>query len=156
MEGSNQKLNECDIEIQKCEMEIRSLEQQLVSLQKQEKDLKLTSFRFYEEVLVFWTTNISIRAKGETVSEAEVKRIKDLEADISTKEKELEKLSASSKGLEASIKALQDKIMEVGGAKMKAQKAKVDKIQEAIESNTDSITKFQVLSRFHLLVISAG
>ena len=44
----------------------------------------------------------------------------------------MDKLHAETAGIENEIKALQEKIMEVGGVKLRSQKAKVDDLREEI------------------------
>lgn len=70
--------------------------------------------------------------------------MKELEKTIKKNNQELEKLNESTKVFEESIKSLQAKIMEIGGMKLKAQKAKVDGISEAIDLANEKITRWQV------------
>lgn len=57
---------------------------------------------------------------------------------------DVSKLRAETSGIESEIKALQEKIMEVGGVKMRSQKAKVDDLREQIMALNDRITTCDV------------
>ena len=56
----------------------------------------------------------------------------------------MDKLHAETAGIDNEIKALQEKIMEVGGVKLRSQKAKVDDFREQITALTDRITTCDV------------
>ncbi|KAL9104346.1 MAG: hypothetical protein Q9163_000692 [Psora crenata] len=71
-------------------------------------------------------------------------RIGALEKQILKQEKEAEKLRAETAGLEHDIQALQDKIMEVGGVKLRAQKAKVDGLKEQIAILTEEVSNAEI------------
>jgi len=68
------------------------------------------------------------------VSAADKNRVITLEKQINTLNTELAKLRSETSGTEEEIKALQDKIMEVGGVRLRSQKAKVDGLREQIET----------------------
>jgi structural maintenance of chromosome 4 len=57
-----------------------------------------------------------------------------LEKTIVALEKDVSKLRSETEGIEAAIRELQDKIMEIGGVRLRGQKAKVDGIKEQIKS----------------------
>ena len=56
----------------------------------------------------------------------------------------MDKLHAETSGIESEIKALQEKIMEVGGVKLRSQKAKVDDLKDQITALNDRITTCDV------------
>jgi structural maintenance of chromosome 4 len=56
----------------------------------------------------------------------------------------VDKLHAETSGIEDEIKALQEKIMEIGGVKLRSQKAKVDDFREQITALNDRITTCDV------------
>jgi len=64
-------------------------------------------------------------------------KITKLKADIDTLHKE-------TSGIEDEIKALQEKIMEVGGVKLRSQKAKVDDLRDQITALNDRVTTCDV------------
>lgn len=70
--------------------------------------------------------------------------MKQLEGEVSEKNKEMEKLNKSTQTIEDAIKVLQNKIMEVGGIRLKSQKSKLDGIKESIENGNDKTTRLQV------------
>jgi structural maintenance of chromosome 4 len=57
---------------------------------------------------------------------------------------DVDKLHAETSGIENEIKALQEKIMEVGGVKLRSQKAKVDDLRDQIAALNDRITTCDV------------
>jgi structural maintenance of chromosome 4 len=57
---------------------------------------------------------------------------------------DVNKLRNETAGIEDEIKALQEKIMEVGGVKLRSQKAKVDDLRDQITSLNDRITTCDV------------
>ena len=68
-------------------------------------------------------------------------RIKQLDKTIRQCENELDKLRKSSSIIESDIKRLQDKILEVGGVRLRSQNAKVDSVQTQIDMVSDRLTK---------------
>lgn len=77
-------------------------------------------------------------------SKSDDSRIAALEKQISQHEKALEKLRRETAGAEAEINELQDKIMEVGGVRLRAQKAKVDGLKEQIGTLAEEISNAEV------------
>ncbi|KDN53312.1 RecF/RecN/SMC protein [Tilletiaria anomala UBC 951] len=75
---------------------------------------------------------------------AEAARIAALDQVIAKADSEIEKLSGKTASIESAIEALQEKILEVGGIELRAQKSKVDGIVQMIELNTERITKAEV------------
>jgi structural maintenance of chromosome 4 len=71
-------------------------------------------------------------------------RIKELDQLIASNRKTLESLQASSKTIEAEIQQLEQKILDIGGSKMLAQKSKVDGILLRINLANDEITRAEV------------
>ena len=67
-----------------------------------------------------------------------------LESKISKLEAEIATLHAETAGIEAEIRTLQEKIMEVGGVRLRSQKAKVDGLREQIVALNDRITTCDV------------
>ncbi len=72
------------------------------------------------------------------------KRIKQLEGEIATQAKELEKLHGKASAIETQIKELQDKILEVGGVKLLAMQSKVTNTKSLINIAGEKITKAEV------------
>ena len=67
-----------------------------------------------------------------------------LEKQIAQYEKAVNKFRTETAGVEAEIKELQEKIMEVGGVKLRGQKAKVDGLKEQIETLTEEMSNAEV------------
>jgi len=81
---------------------------------------------------------------SEQPSKSDDARIGTLEKQIAQFEKAVDELRAETAGIEAEIKDLQDKIMEVGGVRLRGQKAKVDGLKEQIETLTEEISNAEV------------
>ncbi|CAG8592645.1 10545_t:CDS:10, partial [Ambispora leptoticha] len=72
------------------------------------------------------------------------RKMQQLQSAISKLTQELENLKTHPALIEQEIKDLQQKILDVGGGKLRSQKAKVDEIKEQIDSHNDRITTLQV------------
>jgi structural maintenance of chromosome 4 len=70
--------------------------------------------------------------------------MKELEKVKSKHASTLEELNGSIAKLDSQIKGLQAKILQVGGVALRAQKSKVDTLQEQIETTQERITKLKV------------
>jgi structural maintenance of chromosome 4 len=75
---------------------------------------------------------------------SDTKRIAELDKSISKLSKEHSSLDQKAKEIRSSIGALQEKILEVGGVKLRAQQSKVDDIKAMIDHTTDRLTKAEV------------
>lgn len=67
-----------------------------------------------------------------------------LEKQITSLEKEIKKLQAGKAGIEEEIQSLQDRIMEIGGVRLRSQKAKVDGLKEQISLLAEEISNAEV------------
>jgi structural maintenance of chromosome 4 len=67
-----------------------------------------------------------------------------LEREIAAAESELESLQSRSGTIEEAIKALEKKILDIGGSRLLAQKSKVDGLKLHINIANDEITKAEV------------
>ncbi|KAL4920968.1 hypothetical protein BDW62DRAFT_152897 [Aspergillus aurantiobrunneus] len=77
-------------------------------------------------------------------SKTDAGRVKALEEQISGVDEQIEDLRSQKGGIEEEIQALQNKIMEVGGVRLRSQKAKVDGLKEQISLLTDEISNAEV------------
>ena len=59
-------------------------------------------------------------------------------------EKEVDKLQSETAGIEEEIKELQDKIMQIGGVKLRSQKAKVDGLRDQITTLNETMGSAEV------------
>lgn len=118
----NERLPQCETTIQKCRLEIGSLDRTAVDAEKRKAELS--------------------SSKQPATSDAG--RVKSLESNIATLEREVQKLTSSTSDIEAEISALQDKIMEIGGVKLRGQKAKVDSLKEQMKTLTEEISGAEV------------
>lgn len=109
----NERIPELGVTISKIELEMKSADQHMADAQRRLKELE---------------------ANSGGASNADVKKMKDLENKISSFEAEIEELEGQKAGIEEEIKVLQDKILEIGGIKLRGQKAKVDDLKEQRET----------------------
>lgn len=72
------------------------------------------------------------------------KRIKSLNAEMTKLQKEVDKLTDKTSAIENEIEQLQEKILEVGGVKLRAQKSKVDSTKMMMGLCNERITKAEV------------
>ncbi|KAK0434825.1 RecF/RecN/SMC N terminal domain-containing protein [Armillaria borealis] len=79
--------------------------------------------------------------------DGDMTRIAKLEKDIATYTADLKKLQERSSTIEAAIKDLEKKILEIGGAKLLAQRSKVDGIKLHLGLANDEITKAEVAKK---------
>lgn len=68
----------------------------------------------------------------------------ELQKSIGRSESKINELQAETAGIEEQIKALQEKIMEVGGVQLRSQKAKVDGLKEQIEHRNEELSTCEV------------
>src|ERR1700761_8982387 len=73
-----------------------------------------------------------------------VARIQDLDKHIAVLEKEMMPLQSKSAGIEEALKQLEQKILDIGGSKLLAQKSKVDGIKLRINLANDETTRAEV------------
>ncbi|KAF9891740.1 hypothetical protein FE257_003221 [Aspergillus nanangensis] len=77
-------------------------------------------------------------------SKTDANQTAELERQISSLEEEIEHLRAQRGEIEEEIQTLQNKIMEVGGVRLRSQKAKVDGLKEQISLLADEISTAEV------------
>lgn len=82
-----------------------------------------------------------LQSKPDAVDE---KRIKTLDSDIASLSEETEKLRSQSSAISEQIKELQNKILEVGGVKLRAIQSKVITTKGLLDLANESITKAEV------------
>lgn len=116
------QIPQLETEMQKACLEIESLARNLMDAQRRVEEL----------------------TSAQQPSKSDNARIATLVKQISQLEHSVEDLHAETAGLENEIKELQDKIMEVGGVRLRGQKAKVDGLKEQIETLTDEISNAEI------------
>ncbi|CDO73402.1 hypothetical protein BN946_scf185013.g36 [Trametes cinnabarina] len=130
--------------------QMRELEAQLDALKQSAPRLELA----YDKV------NLDIRNAAKRIADTEgrvrelksqskpdakdVSRIAALDREIDSATVELEKLQQRTTSIETEIKALEKKILEIGGARLLSQKSKVDGLRLHINLANDEITKAEV------------
>ena len=151
-------------QVSKLEMDRDTLEQDLHGYLEKQKALESSLKRLNEQVPALETTIQKHELEAESikrkVSDAQ-RRLRELtdakpdsrsdDAGIHTLEKRIEKLEAEADkirtetaGVEGEIQMLQAKIMEVGGVRLRAQKAKVDGLRGQIDTLTEAISDAEV------------
>ncbi|OJJ48685.1 hypothetical protein ASPZODRAFT_130794 [Penicilliopsis zonata CBS 506.65] len=111
-----------ETKIQKILMEIESVKRSLADAQKRIKEIDAEH----------------------KPSKTDDSRASALEKQIKLLEKEIEKLRSEKSGIEEEIQILQNKIMEVGGVRLRSQKAKVDGLKEQISMLADEISNAEI------------
>ena len=88
-------------------------------------------------------TSCLLRSKSKPEA-GDVKKISQLDKDVATLSKGLVQLQKESSSIETKIKALQEKILEVGGVKLRSQQTKVQDLRSRISLANDRLTKSEV------------
>lgn len=118
----NQRLPNLDTKAQKIALELDSFDRNIADCQRRIEDL----------------------VAEQKSTKSDKGRIFSLEKSIALTKKEISKLHAETADAEAEIKALQNKIMEIGGVKLRSQKAKVDGLKQQIDTLTDQASNAEV------------
>ncbi|KAI0275213.1 RecF/RecN/SMC N terminal domain-containing protein [Gloeopeniophorella convolvens] len=111
-----------NLEIDKVNLDIQNAGRRVAELEKRVKDLKAQN----------------------KPDAGDVSRIQLLEREISAAQGELESLQSRSGTIEEAIKALEKKILDIGGSRLLAQKSKVDGLKLHINLANDEITRAEV------------
>ncbi|KCV68483.1 hypothetical protein H696_04776 [Fonticula alba] len=117
-------LDESSLSLPKVEMEINSLESVGQSLDQQVQEAQ--------------------RAAAPVVDHAQQVRVEELRRLVDTERTELKATRASAASIEQAIKALQDRILEVGGIKIRHQQAQVELISTMITNANDRLNAARV------------
>lgn len=111
-----------NLEIDKVNLDIQNAGKRVIEAEKRVRDLKTQS----------------------KPDSGDISRIALLEREIATAQSELEKLQSKSGTIEEAIKALEKKILDIGGSRLLAQKSKVDGLKLHINIANEEITKAEV------------
>ncbi|KAH9973203.1 RecF/RecN/SMC N terminal domain-containing protein [Lactifluus volemus] len=111
-----------NLEIDKVTLDIQNATKRIVEAEKRVRELKMQS----------------------KPDAGDVSRIASLEREIVAAQTELESLQSQSGTIEEAIKALEKKILDIGGSRLLAQKSKVDGLKLHINLANDEITKAEV------------
>ncbi|KAF9011348.1 RecF/RecN/SMC protein [Cyathus striatus] len=113
---------EIDMALQKLTLDIENGKKRISEAEKRVRDVKAQS----------------------KPNSGDLARISELEDTIASATSELEGLQAKSSKIEDAIKALEKKILDIGGSRLLSQKSKVDGIRLHISIANDEITKAEV------------
>ncbi|KAK0501017.1 RecF/RecN/SMC N terminal domain-containing protein [Armillaria luteobubalina] len=116
---------EIDLSFEKLGMDIENGKKRIADAEKRVRELKAQS----------------------KPDDGDMSRIAKLEKDIGTYTADLKKLQERTSTIEAAIKDLEKKILEIGGAKLLAQRSKVDGIKLHLGLANDEITKAEVAKK---------
>ncbi|EIW64469.1 RecF/RecN/SMC protein [Trametes versicolor FP-101664 SS1] len=122
VEALKQSAPRLDLAIDKVQLDIRNAAKRIADTERRVKELKSQS----------------------KPDANDVSRIATLDRGIDAATAELEKLQGKANAIEAEIKALEKKILEIGGARLLSQKSKVDGLRLHINLANDEITKAEV------------
>ena len=94
--------------------------------------------------VLFWTRADREFSSKNQISASDKSRMSALDSTIETATVELEEIRGRAKSIEGEIKALEKKILDIGGAKLLTQKSKVDGLKLHINLANDEITRAEV------------
>lgn len=139
VEALKQSAPRLDLAIDKVQLDIRNAAKRIADTERRVKELKYDQYTRAGNNLVL--TPHRSQSKPDT---NDVSRIATLDRGIDAATAELEKLQGKANAIEAEIKALEKKILEIGGARLLSQKSKVDGLRLHINLANDEITKAEV------------
>lgn len=122
MQEKSEEIPRVETKIQKIMIEIDSTKRSLADAQRRVKELSA-------EHKPSKTDETQAAALGKQISKAQ---------------EEIEKLNSEKSGVEEEIQTLQNKIMEIGGVRLRGQKAKVDGLKEQISLLAEEISNAEV------------
>ncbi|KAI9066460.1 hypothetical protein FKP32DRAFT_1589530 [Trametes sanguinea] len=145
---------------QDSEADARALEEAVQQLRELEAKLDALKQSAPKLELAYDKVHLDIRNAAKRIADTEgrvrelksqskpdakdVSRIAALDREIDSATAELEKLQKKTSAIEAEIKDLEKKILEIGGARLLSQKSKVDGLRLHINLANDEITKAEV------------
>ncbi|KAL1749299.1 RecF/RecN/SMC [Schizophyllum fasciatum] len=148
LEGQNQKAQE---KLRQATDELEAAEAELDRLKRSAPELSMTCDKLQmdlengKKLIQEAEKRVSeLKAQSQRPNTSDKARIAALEATITSATKGLEKLEVEASKIQASINELEQKILDVGGSELRAQKSKIDGIKEFIKIATDAITKAEV------------
>ncbi|KDE07484.1 hypothetical protein MVLG_02159 [Microbotryum lychnidis-dioicae p1A1 Lamole] len=116
------RLPEVDMAIDKIKMDVKASDKRIAEATARLKELKTQS-------------------KPEA---GDLKKIEQLDKEIASLSMDLENLKSETKGIETQITALQNKILEVGGVRLRGQQTKVQDLKSQIDLANERLTKAEV------------
>jgi structural maintenance of chromosome 4 len=122
LKGKKDEIPKLQTLIQKIHLEIESTNRNILDAQRRLKEL----------------------TEEHRPSKSDDNRSAILEKHIGMLEQEIEKLRAETAGVEEEIHSLQNRIMEIGGVRLRTQKARVDGLKEQIGLLTEEISNAEV------------
>jgi structural maintenance of chromosome 4 len=130
-----------EMSLGKIKLEIQTNERQIAETNKRVKELKYVNLCCLR-ALVLITADCRAQTKPDA---SDVARIKRLRQDVDTATATLEQLQEKAEAINADIKALQKKILDIGGSRLMKQKSDVDSLRTQIELANDEITRAEVI-----------
>ncbi|BEI96156.1 hypothetical protein CcaverHIS631_0111050 [Cutaneotrichosporon cavernicola] len=138
-----QEFNAFQTDRRAVEQEIQQLRKRIpdmeMEMEKTELDIQTGSKRVAEA-----EKRLAELASQNKPNAADEKRIKQLDTDIASLTKDVNELREKSSGINEEIKELQNKILEVGGVKLRAIQSKVSTTKGLLDLAYDAITKAEV------------
>lgn len=132
------RLPEIEMEMEKIELDVSTATKRIVEAEKRLSELKYAANSF-----ALSETDNCTRSQSKPDA-ADEKRIKALDAEIASLTKETDKLREKSSSINDDIKSLQNKILEVGGVRLRAIQSKVSITKGLLDLANESITKAEV------------
>ncbi|KAJ2767954.1 Structural maintenance of chromosomes protein 4, partial [Coemansia nantahalensis] len=117
------RYDELEALLPKLELELKSVDEQVQMAKRRARDLA---------------------AVQDTPSDAEAAQKARAEARIAAEQAAIAELQGQCAAIEADIRGLQEKIMQAGGIRLRAQKAKVDGLQERIATVQEELSRWEV------------
>ncbi|CCG83748.1 protein of unknown function [Taphrina deformans PYCC 5710] len=126
-------LDKIQAEIRSLEAEMESLLQSAPAMETQKNRLTIELGAADKQVKDLKKRSNELASQN-TASAIDTKRFAQIEKSIANHERAITKLSEETLSIEADIKDLQDRILDVGGIKLRTQQSKVDGLKDQIEA----------------------
>jgi structural maintenance of chromosome 4 len=133
MESLLQQINSLESKIESENDKINTSKQELSKIKNDLQKLGLERKSLLDS-LVDCENSVKIAKENAKIPKSDLDRVDFLESQITGEKANLSELKSSCKNIEDDIESLQQTIMDIGGVKLRLQNAKVDSIQEQIET----------------------
>jgi len=137
-------LDLCRRQYVETENTFRTLTQQLLSVEKELATSQLDTEALQVKISDVKKHIETLRSSTKLDTADEQRQIEELESTIATKDKAVQKIKRVADAFSQEIKALKDKVMDVGGERLRSQKTLVDNLTKQLDEATSAIQKAKV------------
>ncbi|KAJ2158033.1 Structural maintenance of chromosomes protein 4 [Coemansia sp. RSA 552] len=144
-EAAERDCNEQHAELRRCQDKHKALQARYDEIDALLPRLEIELKSIDEQVQMTKRRARDLAAAQDTPSEADAAHKAKIEARIAKEQSSIAELQEQCSTIEVDIKELQEKIMKAGGIRLRAQKSKVDGLQDRIKTIHDEISRWEVM-----------